>query len=143
MKSGTANSSSSQHTFRFDSQVGLSPLFSLSMSSFRSDVPWKAKAKVVSDVWLESLIGSSGVSNTGPSHSSVRMLSSDNFLPMGIPSIGVVGRGGLAGWVGGGPGVAPSSSSWKIGMITSFPDTRSYSCKHSERIEGLAEQSRR
>jgi len=59
-------------TWRLGTQVGLSPLLSRSISSARSE-------HVVA-VTCSGVLGLDGLSGTGPSQSSVRMLSSESFL---------------------------------------------------------------
>ncbi len=108
------------HTFRFGNQVGLSPRFSRSISSTLSDVPKTGNLKPVFRAPVGSFFSCSGVSGTGPSHKSVRMLSSEIFLVITfLSSGGVVERSDRVDFVGGVPRPLPMSS-WKIGILEPF-----------------------
>jgi hypothetical protein len=87
-------------TCRLGIQVGLSPRFNRSINSALSEVTVDASCSGVEGL---------GLSGIGPSHSSVRMLSSESFLER-IGSIGIgweCSISGTSSW---------SRSSWKIGM---------------------------
>jgi hypothetical protein len=62
---------------------------------------------------------SSGVSGTGPSHNSVRMLSSETFLIITFSFRGDFESGDIVGFAGGIPRPAPRSS-WKMGILEPF-----------------------
>lgn len=82
------------------------------MSSSRSDVSWPGNSK---SVFVSAEMEGSrypGLSRRGPSHNSVRMLSSDSFLTSTFLLCGefeVVGIGGGDRW-------PPPASSWKTGI---------------------------
>jgi hypothetical protein len=124
-------------TFRFGSQVGLSPFFSLSISSTLSDVPCIGNLKLDSTARAGTSLSSSGLSRTGPSHKSVRMLSSETLLVITFSSGGVVESGIMVGFVGGVPR-APPRSSWKIGMLERLPMLRLLLYRHREEIGQFA-----
>jgi hypothetical protein len=127
-------------TFRFGSQVGLSPLFSLSISSTLSDVPCIGNLKLDSTTRAGISLSSSGLSRTGPSHKSVRMLSSETLLVITFSLGGVVESGIIAGLVGGVPRPPPRSS-WKIGMLERFHMLRLSLYRHHEEIGRFARVS--
>ena len=129
-----------QRTFRFGSQVGLSPLFSLSISSTLSDVPCIGNVKLDSKERAGIMLSSSRLSRTGPSHNSVRMLSSDILLVITFSSGGVVASGIIAGFVGGIPWPPPRSS-WKIGMLERSHKLRLLLYRHREVIGRFARVS--
>jgi hypothetical protein len=74
-----------RHTWRLGIHVGLSPLFKRSMSSARSETACETDSLGVR--------GLGGLSGTGPSHSSVRMLSSESRRASHLPVPGGV-------WIG-------------------------------------------
>jgi hypothetical protein len=129
-----------QRTFRFGSQVGLSPLFSRSISSTLSDVPCIGNLKLDSNARVGIILSSSGLSRTGPSHNSVRILSSETLLVITFSSGGVVEREIIAGFVGGVPRPPPRSS-WKIGMLERFHKLRLLLYRHDEGIGRFARVS--
>jgi hypothetical protein len=124
-------------TFRFGSQVGLSPLFSLSISSTLSDVPCIGNLKLDSKARAGISFSSSGLSKTGPSHSSVRILSSETLLVITFSSGGVVESGIVAGFVGAIPRPPPRSS-WKIGIVERLQELRLWLYRHREEIGRFA-----
>lgn len=127
-------------TFRFGSQVGLSPLFNLSISSTLSDVPCIGNLKLDSRAWAGLSLSSSGLSNTGPSHNSVRILSSETLLVITFSSGGVVESGIMAGFAGEGPRPPPRSS-WKIGMVERLQKLRLLLYRHREETGRFARVS--
>ncbi len=124
-------------TFRFGSQVGLSPLFNLSISSTLSDVPCIGNLRLDSTARAGIFLSSSGLSRRGPSHKSVRMLSSETLLVITFSSGGVVENAIMVGFVGGVPR-APPRSSWKIGMVERLPMLRWLLYRHREEIGRFA-----
>lgn len=95
-------------------QVGLSPLFSLSMRTDRSEVSTSA---------FSSTLEFTGLSGRGPSQSSSGRLSSESLLLCGYGiRFGEGGDGLVTCCVGGDCTVNEtrrrSMSSWKIGMLT-------------------------
>jgi len=124
-------------TFRFGSHVGLSPLFSLSISSTLSDVPCIGNLKFDSKDLAGLLLSSSGMSGTGPSHNSVRILSSETLLVITFSSGGVVERAVIAECDGGLPRSSPRSS-WKIGMLERLHLLLSLLYRHRKEIGGFA-----
>jgi len=124
-------------TFRFGSQVGLSPLFSLSISSILSEVPCIGRLKLDPTAGAGISLSSSGLSRTGPSHKSVRMLSSETLLVITFSSSSVFESGIMLGFVGGVPRASPRSS-WKIGMLERLPMLLLLLHRHREEIGRLA-----
>jgi hypothetical protein len=90
-------------TFRFGNQVGLSPFFSRSISSTLSDVPCTGNLKLDSVPSVGLALRSPGLSGIGPSHNSVRILSSDTFLTITFPSGGDLETGEIEDFPGGVP----------------------------------------
>lgn len=123
---------------RFGSQVGLSPRFSLSISSTRSDVPKPG----VQGLDPTSLIGrawpSSRLSGRSPSHRSVLILSSEAFLASETTFTGEV-ECRVAGFVGG-VSWPPAKSSWKMGILELWKSLPPSSSAHGEKIGVLSRQ---
>jgi hypothetical protein len=110
-------------TFLFGSQLVFSPRLSLSISSALSDVPRTGNLKLESSSLVGRFLSCSKLSETGPSHKSVRMLSSDAFLLSSFPlSTGELGSEGIVGARGGDP-LWVDKSSWKIGIFESSADS--------------------
>jgi hypothetical protein len=96
--------------------------------------------KLDSKALIGIFLSSSGLSRTGPSHNSVRILSSETRLVITFSSGGVVERGIIAGFVGGVPRPPPRSS-WKIGMLELSHMLRSLLYRHREEIGRFARAS--
>lgn len=79
-------------TFRFGNHAAFCPLFSRSISLTRSDVPSIGNAKPEVGFQAGAPLLSSGLSGSGPSHNSVRILSSDSFLAILFRSSGELKR---------------------------------------------------